>query len=102
MIVRGTTPKHIFEVDRDLSDASVMFITYRQNGKNVVEKSLSDILVEPDQLTVELTQEDTLKFKGNDNDLVEIQIRVGFSDGARIASDIITTTAGRILKDGEI
>lgn len=102
MIVRGTTPTHIFEVDRDLSFASVMFITYRQNGRNVVEKSLSDILVESDKLTVELTQEDTLQFKGNDNDIVEIQIRVGFDDGSRIASDIITTTVGRILKEGEI
>ena len=101
---RGTTPTHTFEADIDLSDADVMYITYSQGNKTRVEKSLDDedgsVSITDNVVTVTLTQKDTLAFRENCE--VRIQLRVGFADGSRIASNIIRTTADEILKEGEI
>lgn len=97
---RGTTPRHIFTTDVDLTDAEVMYITYKQLGKKVVEKELADIELGTDELAVELSQEDTLSFQ--DPSEVQIQIRARFADGTAIASNIMKVPAETILKDGVI
>lgn len=94
---RGSTPTNTFEVDLDLTGATV-FITYRQNGKTILEKS-EDVVITAEALTVELSQEDTLAFADGP---CEIQIRYVFPNGKADASNIITATAERILKDGVI
>lgn len=96
---RGTTPKNIFQVDIDCTDAVEIYITYSQFGQNVIEKSIADLNVTENEITVLLTQEDTLLFRPGE---VEIQIRVKFADGTAMACDIIQTTAKRILKEGAI
>ena len=96
---RGTTPKNTFLTSIDLTSAEVMYITYSQKGVTVIEKSLPDITVTADKLEVTLTQEDTLKFDAQQK--LEIQIRAKL-DGEAIASDIIETTVGKILKEGAI
>ena len=95
---RGSTPENIFNVNIDLRDATI-FITYKQNGKVIVEKTGEDIEVTEQQLTTHLTQEETLKFKTGP---VRIQIRYVKEDGMADASNIIETRAEEILKDGEI
>lgn len=97
---RGTTPTHIFETDIDLTDVEVMYITYTQHNKPVLTKELDDITVEPDKVTVTLTQEDTLRFCSND--YVSIQIRARFPDDSAIASEVIETSVDAILKNGVI
>ncbi len=97
---RGTTPTHDFTTDVDLSEATKIYITYKQGGKVILEKELSDITVTPTKLTVELTQEDTLAFGVSKS--VEIQIRALMDTGEAIASNVITTTAQKILKEGVI
>lgn len=97
---RGTTPTHIFNTDIDLSDASVIYITYKQNEKTVLEKTLGDITIAPDSLTVKLTQEESLSF--NAGQQIRVQIRARFEDGTAVASNIIITNTEEILKDGEI
>ena len=96
---RGTTPTNTFDVDVDLRQASVIYITYSHLGKTVVEKEINDITIEENTLTVELTQEETLAFPKGE---IEIQIRAWFPEGLAIASNIIKTTASRILKEGVI
>lgn len=96
---RGTTPTHRFMTDVDLKNASVIFISYFQNGKSILEKNLRDIDIYEGMLEVRLSQEDTLKFKDG---LVEIQIRVGFIDGSYLSSKIIRTSIDKILKEGVI
>ena len=96
---RGTTPKNIFQVDVDCTDAVEIYITYSQIRQKVIEKTIEDITVTEDEITVLLTQEDTLLFSPGE---VEIQIRVKFVDGTAMACDIIKTTAKRILKEGVI
>ena len=95
---RGSTPVNTFEVDLNLTGATI-FVTYEQNGRIVLEKTGSDLTVTEDSITLELTQADTLLFSPGK---VLIQIRYVFPDGSADASDIITTTFERIIKDGVI
>lgn len=96
---RGTTPTNVFRTDVDLENASVLFVSYKQNGKVVLEKSLEDVSVKRTLVTVNLTQKETLLFQDG---IVTIQIRAKFPDNTAIASNLIRTTAEEIVKDGEI
>ena len=102
---RGTTPTHIFKTKVDLTQASEMFITYKQNSEIKVEKTIEDITIETEEeqlttLTTTLTQAETLTFSTLRS--VEIQVRVKFPDGKALASNIIKRPAGAILKEGII
>lgn len=96
---RGTTPTNTFTTNLDLSTAEVIYITYQQNGQDIIEKNINDITFGEGSLSVELTQEDTLKLSDRE---VLIQIRAKFSNGKAVASNIIKTPAKMILKDGVI
>lgn len=96
---RGTTPTNVFRTDADLEKASVLFISYMQNGKVVLEKSLDEVSVQNSVIVVNLTQQETLLFKEG---IITIQIRAKFPDGSSIASNLIRTSTEEILKDGEI
>ena len=95
---RGSTPTNTFDVDLDLRDATV-FISYEQDGAIVVEKTGEDLTVGESQISLSLTQEETLKFHPGK---VFMQIRYVFPNGAADGSDIIQTTFERIIKDGVI
>lgn len=96
---RGTTPIHIFRTDVDLTNASVLFITYKQNGKIILEKSIDEVTIQKEVVTVYLSQKETLLFNEG---TVTIQIRAKFPDESTIASNLIRTSAYEILKEGEI
>lgn len=96
---RGTTPTNTFSVDVDCTSAESIYITYSQHGKTIIEKTIADITVTAKEMTVVLTQEETLRFRVAP---VDIQIRVKFPDGKAIASRIIGTNADKILKEGVI
>lgn len=102
IIQRGTTTTNIFEVEKDLTGASVVFVTYEQGGKTVLEKTLDDgvSIVSSEQITVALTQTDTLAL--NEHYPVKIQIRAKFPSGSAVASFTMDATVGEILKEGEI
>lgn len=96
---RGSTPTNEFSVDIDLRQATV-YVSYEQDGRTVVEKTGDDLTVEANKITVKLTQQDTLKFKPG---AVLMQIRYVFPfTGDADASNIMQTTAERIIKDGVI
>ena len=95
---RGTTPTNTFTVDRDLTEATV-YVTYSQNGNTVFEKTNEDLTIDATTIKCTLSQAETLALKEG---MVEIQIRYITELGAADASNIIRTTAERILKDGEI
>lgn len=96
---RGTTPTNIFRTDVDLTNASVLFITYKQNGKVVLEKTIDDVSIHGEMVEVRLSQRETLLFSEG---IVTIQIRAKFQDGSVIASSLIRTNAREILREGEI
>lgn len=98
---RGSTPTNVFTVPFDLSQATV-YISYEQGKRVVVEKTGEDLIFDHSEdytITVNLTQEDTLAFVPGE---VLIQIRYVFPTGDADASNIIRTTAERIIKDGVI
>ena len=99
-MTRYTTPTNTFDVNLDLTEAEVIYITYSQQGQVVFEKTGSDVTVTPRQLEVTLTQEET----GALNVLypVEIQIRARFADGSAPASDVMTAPVKKVLKEGVI
>ena len=99
-LAKGATISNIFTVPVDLTTAVAMFITYEQSGRCVLEKKLSDCTITPTKITVDLSQKDTLRFA--DNKPVKIQIRARLSDDSAHVSDVITTTAGELLKQGVI
>lgn len=96
---RGTTPRHIFTVDLDLTQASEVYLTYEQ-GCYKLEKTKDDLTITPEEVSLTLTQEETLAFR--EKNKIYIQFRVKFPDGAAFASNIIETTIGEILKEGVI
>jgi hypothetical protein len=99
-MIRGTTPTLEFTLPFEVEYLADAYVTLAQEGTVVVEKCMTDCGCTGDCLTVRLTQEETLKFKCNRS--VEIQIRAKTKTGDAIASDIITVSAEKILKDGVI
>ena len=98
---RGTTPKNKFIPDIDLTDAEEIYITYKQ-GCRVLEKTKADLIdLEPELISVELSQEETLMFKSYGDD-IEIQVRAKFAGGNVSASNIVKVPVERVLKEGII
>lgn len=103
MIGRGTSLDRYITVDIDLTDADVIFLTFTQGRRTVVEKTKNDLDVSNDHITYRLTQEETLRFDNDKNSPpIEVQIRAKWSNGDCARSNIMTTTSGRLLKDGMI
>ena len=99
-MIRGTTPTHIFKTDMDISEATEIYITYKQDDI-VIEKTIEDCTVTPEEITVKLSQEETLAFKQSGY-VADVQIRAKFPNGTAVASNIMTIEVSKILKDGEI
>jgi len=95
---RGSTPTNTFDVDIDLTNATV-FVSYEQGGRVVLEKTGEDLTITAESIVLNLTQEETLAFVPGK---VNIQIRYVFPNGTADASNIINTTFERIIKDGVI
>lgn len=131
MIVRGTTPYHTFIVPLTAQQIDEVYITYLQNGEIILDKTKSDIEItdieletenahmedleeeiieeetEPtsSQVTVHLTQEDTLKFKffpAAEKNVAVVQLRILDTDGEAYASDPVHERIYGVLKEGVI
>lgn len=126
MIIRGTTPYHNFILPVLAEDINAVYITYLQNEEVIIDKSnltdemditnLFDLenasieeLTEEEQsscqLTIHLTQEDTLKFHfypAAKKNIAVIQIRILTNDGEAFASMPINERIFGVLHDGVI
>ena len=98
---RGTTPTHTFTLPEGIraADFVSIYITYSQNGSPVLEKTKADMSFEENVIRLTFSQADSLLF---DAGPVKIQLRAKTASGQAVASDIVSTTAKEILKDGEI
>lgn len=97
---RGTTPTHKFTTDVDLTSAVVLYVTYTQGAKTIIEHDIDDCEIAADYIQTQLTQEETLKVA--DKSSVKIQIRARLADGEAVASNIMSASPEEILKDGVI
>ena len=125
MITRGTTPYHSFVLPLKTEDISEVYVTYLQNNEIIIDKSISDVQIidiedeyenasmnEPledfvpsCELTIHLTQEDTLKFHfypAAEKNIAVVQIRVLTTEGEAYASEPIHERIFGVLKDGVI
>lgn len=106
MTRRGTTPIHKFWLKTkqgepiDLRSAVVVYMTYKQDGRVIVEKTKDDMTITEDLIEIQLSQTDTLGFC--DKKEVEIECRARFADDQAIASCIVKTPVCKILKEGVI
>lgn len=107
-VKRGTTPTHVFRLNINLTGCTI-YITYKQRGEVIVEKTGNDISVEQVTsssclLKTTLTQEETLKFDidSANCEKVKVQIRYKREDGFADASDVMEFSVGEILKEGVI
>lgn len=95
----GSTPKHEFMLPFNMSLVKEFKVTYKQNGKIILEKYLDDFAVDGNTLSATLTQEETFLFAEGVN--VELQARVLTMGGDALSSDIRIITAERCL-DSEV
>ena len=125
MITRGTTPYHSFVLPLKTEDISEVYVTYLQNNEIIIDKSISDIelidiedeyenasmnepledFIPSCELTIHLTQEDTLKFHfypAAEKNIAVVQIRVLTTEREAYASEPIHERIFGILKDGVI
>lgn len=96
---RGTTPTITYNVDIDLTSALELYVTLKQGGVVVVEKTIADAEITDKAVTITLTQEETLKL---DPGQVFMQIRAKMPDGSALASNIMIGDVEQILKNGVI
>ena len=84
-VVRATTPTFIFttEDDVDLTLASEIHVTFDSFGV-ILDKTGDDLDVEAQQISVYLSQADTLSWQVGD---CEVMINVKYEDGSRSSSD---------------
>lgn len=95
---RGTTPTITITTDLDLTQASNLFVTFKQGDRIAFEKTLEDVTITATSVICELTQFDTLALKDG---IVRFQIRATLGD-SKVASNIMTACADEILKGGVI
>lgn len=108
---RGTTPTLTFTLPYDIA-ISALYITFVQGDKTILEKTIDDVTIDGNKITLSLTQDDTLLFEAPLSqpqppfskmpDIVLIQLRLRDENGNAVASQIIKTTVDAILKDGVI
>ena len=99
-MTRGTTPELTFQLPFDAGALTKLSIAFEQDGVLVLEKKLEDCTVSGQQVSVRLTEEDTLAFRQNGS-VLQILLRCVFGE-KRMSSEFITAKVGRILKEGTL
>ena len=130
MIIRGTTPYHNFILPILVEDIKAIYVTYLQNDEVILDKQLvdgeesSDFIIanlkdlenasmeelseeerQSCQLTLHLSQEDTLAFHfypAARKNIAVIQIRILTNDDEAFASMPINERIFGVLHDGVI
>ena len=102
ILQRGTTPVHSFTLPDELKDVdfAALYITYRQDGKTVLEKDRNSISIEDGVASVRLTQEETLLF--SDRRKCCIQVRLRTDAGDALVSNVVDIPVYNVLKEGVI
>ena len=97
-IIRGTTPTIIFTFNLiDVTDITVAYLIFTQNNTEVLEKSISDAVVEDEKLCFTLSQEDTLSLSASSKASFSLDWKL--ANGTRGRSNIYETNIGNSGKD---
>ena len=93
---RGSTPTHTFTLTLDADMIAKVRVLYSQDGEFLFRKEGDQVNIDGQKVTVELTQEDTLRFKEG---VAEVQLRVNTHGEKSIPSNIYTIPVSRLLED---
>lgn len=96
-MIRGTTPKHVFQLPISTHQISKVRIIYSQSKTIVLEKNETDCQLSGNEISLVLSQEETMKFK--DYLDAKVQIRVLTISGESLASEVFIVSVGELLKD---
>ena len=98
---RGTTPtlNFVFDIDLEQLNIESFYVSFKQGNEIILEKELQDLAITKNKVSIQLTQQETLKM--STNNVVYIQGRIKI-DGKAYATNIIKTTLSDVLKEGEI
>ena len=96
-LIRGTTPTHTFKLPFDTAIVQSAAVLYAQDDVVVLVKEAKDCAMQGNEISVTLTQEDTLLFDCHAK--AQIQIRVLTTDGQALASDIRIVRVGKCLSN---
>lgn len=89
-IRQRTTPTHTFELPFDTSSIAELEISYKQNGVVKLVKGLSDVTLDGNTISLQLTEAETVAFYENGN--VGIQVWIRDASGLALLSDIFSTS----------
>ena len=84
----ATTPKHVFKTAFNTALIDRIRITYAQFGQTVLQKETKDCEIAEGQITVRLTQQETLLFK--EKEPIKIQGHIVTLGGEAFQTKIIT------------
>lgn len=98
-IGRYTTPTHTFTFPFDSSTITALSLVYEQADRILIEKTLSDVTLGKNSISVTLTEGETSLFKAIYP--VHIQLRVGIGS-SRLNSGVITCSIEDVLKEGDL
>ena len=96
-MIRGTTPTHTFQIPFNTNLVKEIRISYAQKDVVVVEKTTEDCKLDGMNITVKLTQEETLRF--SENVMAALQLRVLLNDGNVLATPVMRLDVGELLQD---
>lgn len=96
---RGTTPTIVLTV-KGLSEIEIskIYLTIKQYDK-VIEKTLPDMQIDGDVISVTLTQKETLELEAKN---INIQLRILSKSKTAYATKVLSMPVNDVLKDGEI
>ena len=98
-MIRATTPRHIFTfpTEVDPADCEQILITYKQNGRFVLELQKSDLEIDGQTVSCCLTQEQTRSFSPHHK--ASVQVRVLTRERSALASRIEEIEIRNVLND---
>lgn len=99
-MTRGTTTDLIFEFPFDASEVTALSVVIEQAGVIVIKKTLEDCKISGNEVSVPLSEEDTLSFLPG-RETARIQVRCGIDD-VRLATNIWTIAVEQILEEGKL
>ena len=100
-MLRGTTPTVTLTLpqDVDLSSATVAYMSFGQNGKDLFDIAIADLVLADNTATATLTQAQTLQLEAGR--MTQIQLR-WLDSGVAYGTRIVAVPTEAIIKDGVI
>lgn len=96
-MIRGSTPTHTFSLPISTDLIKSLRLTYVQSGRTVLEKTEKEVRMNGKQISLKLTQEETLAFDISYR--VKIQLKVLTADGSVLVSQIFEQSAESVLNE---